>query len=185
MTHPDDATLQRWFDDELDDANQRDEIAAHLSDCDRCRRLVQGLTSLRGAVRAWADEVPPPAADLVSAVLRAAAVREPVRKARVIPLRRWAWPLVAVAAAALLAIGPSLQRPPRTRTAVAALDSGPAAEEVQAVMGADVVRVEVVGAKSYAVLQVPGMLPGATTAVVWIQDEPEDTPSEPGTVTVQ
>jgi len=44
--------------------------------------------------------------------------------------------------------------------------------------GAEVTRMDVVGAHSYAVLQVPGVTPGTLTAVVWIDDKPEVDPYE-------
>jgi hypothetical protein len=50
-----------------------------------------------------------------------------------------------------------------------------------------VTRVDVQGAKSYAVLVIPGMRASSTSAVVWIQDEPEDpgAADPPTPVTVQ
>ncbi len=44
--------------------------------------------------------------------------------------------------------------------------------------GADVTHMDVVGAQSYAVLQIPGVSPGTLTAVVWIDDKPDTDPPE-------
>ena len=41
-------------------------------------------------------------------------------------------------------------------------------------------RVDVQGAQSYSVLQIPGVSPGVTTAVVWIQDSPGESSSSSG-----
>lgn len=147
-------------------------------------------------------------ADAVAARVEAAKVTTlPARSATVSRGRRLLWPALAVAAALLLAVGartvpgegPALEAPvAHTRPAppvVAALPApvvvpptppvGPADDEPVVVGsaagaegGADVTHMDVVGAQSYAVLQIPGVAPGTLTAVVWIDDKPDTDPYE-------
>lgn len=180
MKHPDDTTLQTWFDGALPEAD-RVALERHLADCARCDGTVRALQSLHGAVNAWADDAP--ADDLTDAIFaKIEAEQSEPAPAKVIPLadrrgspmRRFAFPAIAVAAAALLA----LKITPARHGAQPARDGGVAVVNPQPVEvapgtaqgGAEVTRVDVQGAQSYAVLEIPAVTPGMTTAVVWIQD---------------
>ena len=71
----------------------------------------------------------------------------------------------------VIAAGPEGQPAPLTRPVEVGTSGGPG--------GAEVTRVDVQGARSYAVMEIAGMSPGTTTAVVWIQD-PEEGSASPG-----
>ncbi|MBI5517647.1 MAG: zf-HC2 domain-containing protein [Deltaproteobacteria bacterium] len=203
MTHPDDSTLQQWVDQALEPAEARD-VAAHAATCARCARRGDAVRALGRATRRWADEAPATDLDLLGAILaattgpNATAVvppPEPVPTARrSTPLRRFLYPALAAAAAALFALRtPPQDNHPNTRPPVVTPAHTPPqnpttpVEPLEGPGGAEVTRVDVQGAKSYAVLVIPGMRESSTSAVVWIQDEPEDptSPDPQATVTVQ
>jgi hypothetical protein len=100
--------------------------------------------------------------------------------ARVIPLRRWAWPALAAAAALMLVLSPRVTPPTPTPKPRAVLHEPLPAGALAS--GANVVSVEVDGAKSSTVLEIEGSHPESTSAVVWIQDEPDDPTPEPAAV---
>jgi hypothetical protein len=211
MTHPDDATLQTWFDGELPDA-ERVALDLHLTSCARCVGAANALRSLRATVDHWAAAQPDADAafaDAVFAKLNVDAAKPVVTEQapvaaviplnaargaaprRAFPIRRVAFPAIAVAAAAFLALrfSPSVSDPTRPPEHPTAHVAGPVeADPAQPIEvgagdgpgGAEVTRVDVQGAKSYAVLQIPGVAPGALTAVVWIQD-PVDGEASPTT----
>ncbi len=204
MTHPDDATLQTWFDGELPDA-ERAVLDLHLTSCARCAGAAIALRSLHATVNHWADAQPDVDADFADAVFakldldaaKPAAKVIPLNAARgpaprrAFPMRRVAFPAIAVAAAAFLALrfSPTVPDPTQPPAHTVAHVADPAqADPTQPIEvgagegpgGAEVTRVDVQGAKSYAVLQIPGVAPGALTAVVWIQD-PVDSEASPTT----
>lgn len=205
MTHPDDATLQTWFDGELPDAD-RVALDRHLAACARCAGAANALRALHATVDHWVDAQPVVSDDFADAVFAKldldaqkvpAATVIPLNAARgaaprrASPMRRVAFPAIAVAAAAFLALrfSPTVPDPTRPPPHTVAHVAGPAeADPAQPIEvgagdgpgGAEVTRVDVQGAKSYAVLQIPGVAPGALTAVVWIQD-PVDSEASPTT----
>lgn len=175
MNHPDDLTLQAWHDGELDDA-RREETAAHVASCAQCEGKTRALQGLSRAVSAWEDAapaLPDDFADLLLAKVEkerpAAPVAAPQREpARVIPMRRWFYPALAAAAAGIIAVGVAIPRRPRGTSAL----EGPVVVG-EGVGGAKVTRVDVPGAQSFTVMQLPGVRPDSVTAVVWIQDRDE------------
>ncbi len=192
MTHPDDTTLQTWFDGALPEAD-RAAVERHVASCARCEGSVRALRALRANFGLWAEAAPGARDDLTDAifakldapadnVVPLAAAREAARERRSFSVRRVAFPALAVAAAAIIALrfGRPVDHPPRSPVGPVAQVTHPArpgepgAEEPG---GAEVTRVDVQGAQSYAVLEIPGVAPGATTAVVWIQDLDESSPA--------
>jgi anti-sigma factor RsiW len=193
MTHPDDATLQNWFDRELPppDASAVDE---HLAGCSACTARVDGLARLGDALGAWAEAAPLDF-DVTAAVLaRVGAegngmdVSPPATvtplgaaRARRSPGRAMLYPAFAAAAAMVLFL---VWRSPNDTDfrKLPAPAPDPAAQTVPVgggAGGAEVTSVDVQGAQSFSVLEIPGVSPGATTAVVWIQDSPEESPTPP------
>lgn len=192
MTHPDDATLQTWHDRELPpgDAAAIDE---HLARCAVCGPRVEGLRALGRGFARWADDAPADF-DLTAAVLAKIAVDDvpaaPAPVAKVVPLdaararrspgRAMFYPAFAAAAALVLFL--VWHNPGALRIATAPPPPGSAEPSTRPVEvgggpgGAEVTRVDVQGAQSYSVLQIQGVS-GAMTAVVWIQDPPEESPT--------
>lgn len=205
MSHPDDATLQTWFDGALPDAD-RVALDRHVAACARCAGAANALRALHGAVDHWAAAQPEPGddfADAIFAKLDLDTAKPPAAKViplnatrdaaprRAFPMRRVAFPAIAVAAAAFLALRfsptvPDVTRPPAHTVAHVTEPAAPdSAQPIEVGAGegpggAEVTRVDVQGAQSYAVLQIPGVAPGALTAVVWIQD-PSDNEASPTT----
>lgn len=196
MSHPDDTTLQRLFDGDLPAAD-RVATERHVSSCARCEGALRALESLSSAVSRYDDSLGDLSggdafADAVFAKLDAPSekvvhISRAVER-RSFPVRRVAFPAIAVAAAAVLALRfgtPVSETPgridPTGVTPITNNPTGPAAngtEPTPTVAGnTEVTRVDVRGAQSYAVLELPGVAPGATTAVVWIQDSDDETPS--------
>lgn len=207
MNHPEEPTLQRIHDGDLPEA-ERPGVEAHVATCARCLGVLRALDSLHANFVRWdADQGDDPDAftDAVFAKLEAPTVTPAVTleapAAKVIPLarpsvergsfpvRRVAFPAIAVAAAALIALrfAPPVTGPERGHDPTVALpapppQAPPGTNPVEvgsgaAPGGAEVTRVDVQGAQSYAVLEIPGVSPGVTTAVVWIQDLADDAPS--------
>jgi hypothetical protein len=205
MTHPDDATLQRWHDG--DGGSEEEALRGHITACARCTSKLAGLRALHTGFARWSDAVELGQDDLADAIFRQAAANggatssasapapTPVRSGGVVvPLRRrFAWPAVAMAAAAGLAL--FLSRPtdrprrPDTPSPIAQPnppptpppgvdDPGVTFPEAweNTLRAAEVVRVEVQGAQSYTVMEIPGSRPGTTSAVVWIADTSDDEP---------
>lgn len=186
MIHPDDLTLQSWHDDELD-AAQRAEVSTHVEGCEVCAAKVEGLGMVARASQQWLDAapaLPDDFADLLMARLEreapapveAAAPRPlapvvPLRPTvKAAPSRRWVYPALAAAAAGIIAVRvalPSRPGAPSMIPPVAALVGGEHAG------GAKVTRVDIPGAQSFTVMQLPGVRPDSVTAVVWIQDRDE------------
>lgn len=198
MTHPDDATLQTWYDGALVDGDSL-RVESHLAACALCASKVTALRAFTATASAWADAAPE-LGDLGDAILArldapapAPAKVIPLGEARTapvkraFPLRRVLWPALAAAAAIAFALG--TRAPPAHRpTADVAAQREPAAPDADPLTapvvagtgdgpgGAEVVRVNVQGAQSYALLAVQGMNPESTTAVLWIQDGADDSP---------
>ncbi len=205
MTHPDDATLQRWHDGEAgsDEATLR----AHITACARCTSKLAGLRALHTGFSRWSDAVELGQDDLADAIFRQAAANgvatspatavspTPVKAGGVVvPFRRrFAWPAVAMAAAAALALFVSrpTDRPQRPDTPSPIAQPNPVPTPTPGIddpgvtfpeawentlRAAEVVRVEVQGAQSYTVMEIPGSRPGTTSAVVWIADTSDDEP---------
>ena len=203
MTHPDDATLQRWHDGEAgtDEAT----LHAHVTACARCTSKLAGLRALHTGFSRWSDAVDLGQDDLADAIFRQAAangaatpptpVAPPVKAGgAVVPFRRrFAWPAVAMAAAAGLALflsrpterphrpdvpSPIAQPIPSPVPPSVSEDPGTTFPEAweNTLRAAEVVRVEVQGAQSYTVMEIPGSRPGTTSAVVWIADTSDDEP---------
>jgi hypothetical protein len=199
MTHPTDERLHAWVDGEVGDESAR--IAEHVVACADCRRRVDSVRALGGALRIWAAEIDIGAAgDLADVVLRgttngkssaSAPAAVPARAtAPARPKRRWVWgavPATALAVAAVFLF--AIRRPHPTlgtgrgsgehvrdagaRVAMAkATDDRPHGTVVLSVDPAD-------ERTTYSVMEVPGGQEGTTTSVVWIEDQPVD---EPGTV---
>ncbi len=187
MTHPDNDTLLQWLDGELHDEARSAELRVHVAICNRCALAVHGANAAGRALRTWADELPVDA-DITDAVLRtvdaphatlagsppAALPSEALfvrtRRRSVVSISRVLLPALAVAATVMLVIARAERPRIKPQGAPVALEPD---NPVPAV-GASVARVEVVGAQSYAVLEVPGLEAGSTTSVVWIQDDPDD-----------
>lgn len=199
MTHPDDLTLQSWYDDALPDA-LRGEFAPHLEDCAACAQRLASLGVVSRASRQWLDAVPALPDDftellmariareadspVVSAPVEPPAAESPRALAPVVPLRslvkaqpsrRWVYPALAAAAAGLIAVRVAIPRQADHRAQQAATQALVGGEGSG---GAKVTRVDVPGAQSFTVMQLPGARPDTVTAVVWIQDhdEPGATP---------
>lgn len=186
VTHPDDATLQRWYDRALPVSDQT-LLDEHLAVCADCSARVRGLRVLHGAMQCWAEEAPVDL-DLTTAIL--SRVNDDVRandtgvppstpvrgllldglRVRRPPGRAVLYPAMAAAAALVLflvgrkPIGVHFDKVP------AATPSQPVVETGGGAGGVEVTQVDVQGAQSYSVLQVQGIAPGAMTAIVWIQD---------------
>lgn len=191
MKHPDDATLQRLFDGDLPEAD-RVEAERHLATCGRCDGVMRALGALHDQFTRWDDALPAPSdafADAVFAKLETPSAKviplaRPAVERRSFSVRRVAFPAIAVAAAALLALRFAPPVTDEHRGTVVARTSDPPPSVTPPVEvghgndpgGAEVTRVDVRGAQSYAVLELPGISPGATTAVVWIQDLADDAP---------
>lgn len=210
MNHPEEPTLQRLYDGDLPEA-ERLEAERHVARCARCEGVMRALDSLGANFVRWdADQGDDPDAfaDAVFARLEATEstpetkpetkpeapvakvipLARPSVERRSFPVRRVAFPAIAVAAAAIIALrfappvtgpegghGPHLVRntpPPPTLPGVNPVEVGGGSSPG----GAEVTRVDVQGAQSYAVLEIPGVSPGVTTAVVWIQDLADDAP---------
>lgn len=178
MNHPDALTLQSLHDGALAPAAAA-EVGSHTATCARCAEQLAGLRALSAATHHWAEAVPAlpdDFADLLLAKLEPASPARPVSPAspvtsgRVISLRRWAWPAMAVAAAALVVVGARLPRGPRDDTRVVSQEPIRVGEGNG---GVKVTRVDVPGAQSFTVMQLPGVRPESLTAVVWIQDREE------------
>jgi hypothetical protein len=192
MTHPDDATLQTWHDRELPPA-EAVSIDAHLARCAACESRAAGLRALGDGLARWADDAPVQF-DLTASILGAIAPQEraptPPAPAKVLPLdaararrspgRAMLYP--AFAAAAALVFFLVWHNPARLQIPIAPPPQGTTNVSARPVEvgggqgGAEVTRVDVQGAQSYSVLQIQGVNPGAMTAVVWIQDAPEESP---------
>ncbi len=146
------------------------------------------------AVSAWEESVPELPADFAATVAAKAAARpklqavdggaaKPATKAaEAAPRSRrgWLWPVVAVAAAGLLALWTSrTPRPGEHHDVVAQHNDAqapvvaPIVEPVLVAM-AEVTRVDVVGVQSVAVMSVAGEGGGVASPVVWITDKDED-----------
>jgi putative zinc finger protein len=124
--HPDDVTLNDFADGTLP-ANRQREVEAHLSSCDACRDVVNGLRRVRSAVR----QLPPLTAprDGWSKLERSLRVSAATRKPR-----RWQW--LAVAAALVVAVLggmklAELRRSPPAATHATDVDA-PTAESIAA-----------------------------------------------------
>jgi anti-sigma factor RsiW len=199
MTHPDNEVLFQVLDGELPDEARTEAVRLHLADCPRCSAMVDSARALGDGLRVWADETSQGDFDLADAVMagiQASETEAPTVKPRVgtpkaepshatggkvLFLRRMILPaLVAVAASVFFYIG---HRTTPVKPQVAPVALAPEADPTP--VGASVARVEVVGAQSYAVLEVPGLQDGATTSVVWIQDDPEDPTPEESPMAVQ
>jgi hypothetical protein len=92
------------------------------------------------------------------------------RPAKVVPLRRWFYPALAAAAAGVIALRVAV--PTGARGPLATLQT-PVLVGGEGSGGAKVTRVDVPGAQSFTVMQLPGVRPDTVTAVVWIQDRDE------------
>ncbi len=195
MSHPDDTTLQRLFDGDLPAAD-RVATERHVASCARCEGSLRALDSLSSAVGRYDDALGDLSggdafADAVFARLDAPAEKVvPISRAaerRSFPVRRVAFPAIAVAAAAILALrfAPPVSDGPTPPDSVNVtppqnpVPQGPGEPAPTVATNTEVTRVDVQGAQSYAVLELPGLAPGATTAVVWIQDPDDGTPSSP------
>lgn len=205
MTHPDDATLQTWHDGALAEGDAR-ALTQHVAACAVCEAKLASLRALHDGLGRWADDAPFGDLDLSAAVLARIEATPPKpaeapKPAPVVSLdaararrgggRMLVFPAIAAAAAFFIFVylrppASDVRQPDAPRPPVTTPGPGPAqnllAQLVEVgggVGGADVTRVDVQGAQSYSVLQIPGVSPGVTTAVVWIQDSPEE-PSSPG-----
>lgn len=192
MTHPDDATLQTWHDRELP-PGEAVAIDEHLARCAVCGSRVEGLRALGQGFSRWADDAPADF-DLTAAILakvnadgRAHDAPAPPSKvvsldaarARRSPGRAMFYPAFAAAAALVLFLvwhNPGSVRLPTVRPPGIDEPSTRPVEVGGGPGGAEVTRVDVQGAQSYSVLQIQGVS-GAMTAVVWIQDAPEESPT--------
>jgi anti-sigma factor RsiW len=197
MNHPDDATLQTFHDGALSTAELH-VVESHLAACGSCAAKREGLRAMAHGMELWSDTVAmhDDLGDAIFAKINASAsLKLPV--AEVVPierahelrtrrgssLRRVAMPTIAIAAAAAVALWVGTRAPATHDTPapheIAQQPVAPGLEPVSVgggAGGAEVVRIDVQGAQSYAVLSVPGVNPGAMTAVVWIQDSPEESP---------
>ena len=172
MSHPDDLTLQSWHDGEVSD-DERAHLASHVETCAQCSAKVDGLRSLARATQRWADAVPELPDDFADLLVIRAESEPPVKSAppapvaKVIPLRRrWVYPALAAAAAGLIALRVSLPN----RPGGGLMSSTPVLVGGEGSGGATVTRVDMPGAQSFTVMQLPGVRPDTVTAVVWIQD---------------
>jgi len=194
MTHPDDATLQTWHDRELP-PGEAVVVDEHLARCAVCESRVEGLRALGRGFARWADDAPADF-DLTAAILAKVNADDrandaaPATPAKVIPLdaararrsagRAMFYPAFAAAAALVLFLvwhNPSAIRLPTAPSPPGTAEPSTRPVEVGGGPGgAEVTRVDVQGAQSYSVLQIQGVS-GAMTAVVWIQDLPEESPT--------
>jgi hypothetical protein len=190
MTHPNDSTLQSWFDEALD-ASASADTKAHVQACATCAARAHALRCLHTQVNVWAEGVPSLGDDLTDAIFARmnAPVEKPQEAAKVIPferasrkssVRRFVFPAVAVAIAASALFGlkrmrdPEISGPVAQHTVIANVANNVAPVEVGGGQGgAAVTVVDVQGAQSYSVLEVPGVAQGTTTSIVWIQESPD------------
>jgi anti-sigma factor RsiW len=191
MTHPNDSTLQSWFDDALD-ATTSANTKAHIEACATCAARAHALRCLHTQVNVWAEGVLSPSDDLTDAIFARmnASEEKPQEPAKVIPferasrkssVRRFVFPAVAVAIAASALFGlkrmrdPEISGPVAQHTVTPHVDAHHAApvEVGGGQGGAAVTVVDVQGAQSYSVLEVPGIAQGTTTSIVWIQESPD------------
>jgi hypothetical protein len=147
------------------------------------------------AVSAWEASVPALPADFAATVAAKAAARPRLQvvegggaakpatttvEATPRSRRAWLWPVVAVAAAGLLALWTSRSPEPGGRHDVVAQRTDAEAPVLEPVLEpvlvamAEVTRVDVVGVQSVAVMSVLGEGGGVASPVVWITDKDED-----------
>lgn len=101
MLHPiDDAQLSAYYDDALDDGEQR-VVAAHLQGCARCRDRLAAYAEISAALRAEGDPVPPSRLDVRIETLLLRETR-PFALFRPVPRLLARTSFTAVAAAALI-----------------------------------------------------------------------------------
>ena len=156
--------------------------------------------TLRRAMQLWAEDVPPLPDDFAARVCAEAELRvvaqawaddavpalppdfakhiaAKVARPGVVALRRrWVWPTLALAAAALMVLVPPWHAAGPTDASVAGPDVADAPpEELAPDNRAEVTHVEVFGAQSYAVISAEEESEAkGNPPVVWITDDPDD-----------
>ena len=123
--------LSAFVDGELTE-EERAEVLAHVSECEKCRRLLGELTALHAALGELEDEdVPAGFTEGVMAAVRAEkAAKKPQTKKRS-AWRRW-MPMAACAAIVALAAAVTIPRTAMKQEANDAAPAAPAAQEDQA-----------------------------------------------------
>ena len=123
--------LSAFVDGELTE-EERAEVLAHVSECEKCRRLLGELTALHAALGELEDEdVPAGFTEGVMAAVRAEkAAKKPQAKKRS-TWRRW-MPMAACAAIVALAAAVTIPRTAMKQEANDAAPAAPAAQEDQA-----------------------------------------------------
>ena len=123
--------LSAFVDGELTE-EERAEVLAHVSECEKCRRLLGELTALHAALGELEDEdVPAGFTEGVMAAVRAEkAAKKPQAKKRS-AWRRW-MPMAACAAIVALAAAVTIPRTAMKQEANDAAPAAPAAQEEQA-----------------------------------------------------
>ena len=123
--------LSAFVDGELTE-EERAEVLAHVSECEKCRRLLGELTALHAALGELEDEdVPAGFTEGVMAAVRAEkAAKKPQAKKRS-AWRRW-MPMAACAAIVALAAAVTIPRTAMKQEANDAAPAAPAAQEDQA-----------------------------------------------------
>ena len=123
--------LSAFVDGELTE-EERAEVLAHVSECEKCRRLLGELTALHAALGELEDEdVPAGFTEGVMAAVRAEkAAKKPQTKKRS-AWRRW-MPMAACAAIVALAAAVTIPRTAMKQEANDAAPAAPAAQEYQA-----------------------------------------------------
>ena len=123
--------LSAFVDGELTE-EERAEVLAHVSECEKCRRLLGELTALHAALGELEDEDVPAGftEDVMAAVRAEKAAKKPQTKKRS-AWRRW-MPMAACAAIVALAAAVTIPRTAMKQEANDAAPAAPAAQEDQA-----------------------------------------------------